>query len=485
MHNNNSSYGRSYGHSVADDDRIMHNMDHLEDFDSQQGDVEAGSRGATLSSGSTRRTNNDFSTMSMYEESIQRGIRAARQGNTNRQQRQAHPAPPPSSAMSATGYMNHILNNTGGGGGGNRGGDDFSVNTGAIEDMLDDGETFDGSTIATRKTHRTPAGGPILEFPGRQYSQGGEYDEDVVKHATSYQTTSDTHKSSTSYDYDASGNRSSSREEKKSKAVCCGLGKCAILLILITTIVVLGAGAAVYLMVFYLPSQNSNQDSSSISNVPPPESSSSSTPSKSSLCCIGTFDKSLIGAQVCDPTIAAGSTSGCCVICMESTNLAPANKPDEVTPPDDASNNPDETEPAPVVVPQDTPNPTPSPTSQPPTTPPPTERGETSTPTFSPTTEAPTTAAPTTVAPTPAPTTEVPETEVPTTEAPAVVTEAPTFSVTPSTATNIDEADVQVTTATPSVAEATGPDPCCADSKWADYIGRIRCAQDECCEVCS
>jgi len=360
--------------------------DHLEEFDSQLGDVE--SRGATYSSeprfSASRRSQQQphpyhrrqqqQGESNAYEGSIQRGMRNAQ---TERNE------------TDNSGYLENILNDDDGG---------FSVNTGKMEELCgnDEATHFDGSTITSahhdfNRRQQQTLGGPVLEFPShtQSYHDKGKYPP------------SNTEKSHTN----SFGSKDSKRPgETQKKSMCCGLGRLGIVLTLMA-IVAVALAFCLWLFLMYLPGQDSDTSSAASAQYPP-----------SSLCCIGTFDKSLMGEELC-------KDSGlCCIVCSDSvvTVNTEASDKDSGNDKDDKEAEDDET---PIVQATEPPKVSPAPTFVP--TPAPTPAPTDATPGPFVRTEAP---KPATPEPTPAPT-EPPTTVTPTiepTRATAAPTDAPT-----------------------------------------------------------
>ena len=329
---------------------------HMEDYDSARGDVEAGSRGATANSASTRRSRQQQDLAA----SIRRGQMNARAGETE-------------TALSPDELMARIM--------GANDEDGFSVNTGKVDGMAPtvmDEQTFDGSTIATHtqqhhvnhyNMNRTPSGIDLEWSPARTGAAGGPYP--YPKKNQSGIGTDGTGSSEGS-----PSNRNNNKSKRRKKGLCCGISKCCLILTLLF-VLALVAGFVVWLFLSYLPSQADNSPSSATTSTLP--------------CCTGYNQDNWSGAQVCT------EGNGCCRVCASG---GAGGDDTEGTPEPEANDTPQA---------ETTPEPTSPPTTTPPATDPPVTEGEaeqeTPEPTATPTvglTPEPTPAP--TVCPTPSPT---------------------------------------------------------------------------------
>ena len=398
--------------------------DHMEDYDSAQGDV--GSRGATINSKSTRRSHpvnrieriqqnrpNQQNNNDDLAASIRRGQQNARRNPRHHHQQEEDVE----TQLSPDELMARIM----GHGRDDDDDDGFSVNTGRLgggaTTVAGDELTFDGSTIATnphqhhhlpyRHQHhqmggmqmpmsmhnpssinRTPSG-IDLEW-NRQGNNTGHHHAPSL-YPPKMEGTDGTDSSEDSPPY----SRKSSQSSKRKKGTCCGVSKCCLIVVLLLLLAAVGAGAG-WLFLIYLPGQDNSSGAQS-----------SSTASMSYPCCTGYNQDNWSSKQVC-------TEDGCCSVCPAADSTTAAIDTLEKPKPEksDSEDAPQTEPPVKATVAPITVTDAPIPATDPPTAPPvPEQEKETPRPTTAPVTPQPTqaptpfpTLAPVTPVPTPEPT---------------------------------------------------------------------------------
>lgn len=416
-----------------------HRNSHMEDYDSDRGDVEAGSLAASAAH-------------SRHHNDLYAGIRRG-QLNARASERASTRLTPDQLMARMHGHNDDDDD------------DGFSVNTGRIDGMeqtVVDDRTFDGSTIATN-THqldhynnRPNPSNINLEF--QNYGRKASSETDNTRSS------------------EGSPNRrkNNNKSNRRKKSVCCGVSKCCLVLMLLFLLALI---AAFVLWVFlgYLPSQQADNGNSP----------SSSTATSTLPCCAGYNTANWSGETVCSE---GNGEDKCCRVCPASGGAdgngeaATTKKPEVKATP--APTNPPATN-APVTRPPVTDAPAA-------TDPPKTDVPATDPPTTTPTVVVEKTPEPT-GAPTPGPT--VAETPAPTMAPTAAATVAATPGPTIADTTPlvlIDET-LELGDANASTTEQAAPSdqedyPCCSDEDDLDFFGRVRCTQAGfvvgCCTVC-